>query len=66
MRDGLKDVSYEQDGEVAIVTLNRPRYRNARGWRMLDELDSALERAASDRGVKVAIVRGAANTFAGQ
>ena len=58
-----KDVTYEQDGEIAIVTLNRPRYRNAQSWRMLDELDLALERAASDRGVKLAIVRGAGEHF---
>ncbi|HXZ86907.1 MAG TPA: enoyl-CoA hydratase-related protein [Myxococcota bacterium] len=58
-----RDVTYEQDGELALVTLNRPRYRNAQSWRMLDQLDAALERASADRGVKVAIVRGAGEHF---
>ena len=37
----LQDVRSETDGPVAIVTLDRPRYRNAQSWRMLDELDVA-------------------------
>jgi len=57
------DLTYEEDGELALITLNRPRYRNAQSWRMLDQLDQALERAAADRGVKVVIVRGAGEHF---
>lgn len=51
-------VRYEVDGAVALVTLDRPRYRNAQSWQMLDQLDAALDRACADKAVKVAIVRG--------
>ena len=58
-----KDVRYETDGPVAIVTLARPRYRNAQSWRLLDELDAALERACADRSVRIAVVRGEGEHF---
>lgn len=57
------DVLYEVDGAVAVITLNRPRYHNAQSWRLLDELDVALDRAMADRKVKVAVVRGAGEDF---
>lgn len=56
-------VRYEKDGALALVTLNRPRYRNAQSWRMLDELDLALERAQQDREVGVVVVRGEGEHF---
>jgi len=59
----LHDVLYTVDGEVARVTLNRPQYRNAQSYRLLDELDIALDRAMADDAVKVAIVTGAGNHF---
>ncbi len=58
-----QDVRYEADGSVAQITLDRPRYRNAQSWRLLDQLDAALERAMNDKTVKVAIVRGAGEHF---
>ncbi len=59
----LKDVRCETDGAVAIVTLARPRYRNAQSWRLLDELDLALDRAQNDRAIRVAVVRGEGDHF---
>jgi enoyl-CoA hydratase len=59
----LQDVRYETDGPLAIVTLARPRYRNAQSWRLLDELDEALDRAQADRGVSVIVVRGEGDHF---
>ncbi len=59
----LQDVQYAKDGPVAIVTLARPRYRNAQSWRLLDELDEALECAQADREVSVIIVRGEGDHF---
>jgi enoyl-CoA hydratase len=58
-----KDVRYEVDGRVAVVTLNRPRYRNAQSWRLLDELDEALDAACADRSVRVIVVRGEGEHF---
>ncbi|GAB4332710.1 MAG: enoyl-CoA hydratase [Dehalococcoidia bacterium] len=59
----LHDVSYAVDGPIAVVTLNRPQYRNAQSWRLLDELDQALDQAAEDRDVKVVVVRGEGGNF---
>jgi enoyl-CoA hydratase len=59
----LTDIRYETDGPVALVTLARPRYRNAQSWRMLDELDLALDRAQQDRAIRVVIVRGEGDHF---
>ena len=58
-----KNVSYEVDGPVAVVSLNRPRYRNAQSWQLLDELDLALDAAQDDRDVRVVIVRGEREHF---
>ncbi len=59
----LKDVRYEVDGHVAVVTLDRPRYRNAQSWRLLDELDVALDRGQDDREVRVIVVTGEGEHF---
>jgi enoyl-CoA hydratase len=56
-------VRYDVDGRVATVTLDRPHYRNAQSWRLLDELDSALDRAQADRGVRAIIVTGEGDHF---
>jgi len=57
------DIDYEAAGGVAVITLARPRYRNAQSWRLLDELDLALDRAQEDRSVRVIIVRGEGEHF---
>ncbi|UCE86009.1 MAG: enoyl-CoA hydratase/isomerase family protein [Deltaproteobacteria bacterium] len=57
------EVLYEVDGEVALVTLNRPRYRNAQSWRLLDALDAAFDRAMEDAAVRAVVVRGAGDHF---
>ena len=57
------DVLYDADGPVALITLNRPRYRNAQSWKLLDELDEALDRAMADPAVRVAVVRGSGDHF---
>ncbi len=57
------NIRYEVDGRVAIVTLDRTRYRNAQSWQLLDELDAALLRAQEDREVRVVLVRGEGEHF---
>jgi enoyl-CoA hydratase len=57
------NVLYEIDGAVAVITLNRPQYRNAQSYHLLDDLDAALDAAAADHEVKVIIVRGAGGNF---
>jgi enoyl-CoA hydratase/carnithine racemase len=56
-------VRYEQRGPVALVTLNRPRYRNAQNSAMTYALDAAFARAVNDDGVAVIVLAGAGDHF---
>jgi enoyl-CoA hydratase len=59
----FEDVTYETDGPVAVVGLNRPKYRNAQSYKLLDELDAALDKAMTDEAIQVAIVKGNGEHF---
>ena len=59
----FKDITYAVEDGVALITLNRPAYRNAQGYRMLDEIDQAFDLARADAAVKVVVVRGAGGVF---
>ena len=56
-------VLYEERGPVAVVTLNRPRYRNAQNSAMTYALDAALSRAVSSDPVRVIVLAGAGRHF---
>lgn len=51
-------VTYEVRGTVAVVTLNRPDYRNAQNSVVTYALDSAFQRAVDDDDVKVIVLAG--------
>ncbi len=57
------DVSYEVDGRLARITLDRPQYRNAQSRRLLEQLDDAFAAAEADHDVRVIILRGAGEHF---
>jgi len=59
----FQDILYAVDGPVGVVTLNRPKYRNAQSYRMLDEIDAAFELARADEAVRVVVVRGSGGVF---
>jgi enoyl-CoA hydratase/carnithine racemase len=59
----FQDIVYGVDGNVATITLNRPRFKNAQSYRMLDEIDAGFSKAKSDRNVRVLVVRGSGGTF---
>jgi enoyl-CoA hydratase len=59
----FKDIIYAVDGPIGVITLNRPAYRNAQGYRMLDEIDQAFQLARNDEDVRVVVVRGAGGVF---
>ncbi len=59
----FSDIVYEVDGPLGVIALNRPGYRNAQSYRMLDEIDEAFRRAAADEEVRVVIVRGSGGVF---
>lgn len=58
-----ENVTYATEGPVAIVTLNRPRYRNAQSWGLLDGIDEAFSLAEADSGVRAIVVKGAGEHF---
>ena len=57
------DILYAAEGPLGVVTLNLPQYKNAQGYRMLDEIDAAFDLAAADKDVRVLIVRGSGGHF---
>jgi enoyl-CoA hydratase len=57
------EVLYETRGPVAVVTMNRPRYRNAQNSAMTYALDAAFTRAVDDPVVKVIVLAGAGEHF---
>ena len=59
----FSDILYSVDGPIATITLNRPKFRNALGYRMLDEIDAAFALAGSDMSIRVVLLRGAGGNF---
>ncbi len=56
-------VRYERRGPVAVVTMNRPEYRNAQNSAMTYALDAAFARAVDDDEVAVIVLAGAGQHF---
>lgn len=56
-------VEVAQDGDIAVVTLNRPEARNALSVELCEDLVVALHGLQIDRNLRVAIIRGAGRTF---
>ena len=56
-------VTYERRGRVAMVTLNRPEYRNAQNSKMTYALDAAFARAVDDDEVAVVVLSGNGRHF---
>ena len=52
-------VTYETDGNVGLVTLNRPEALNAISGALADDLSAALEEVAADNDVWVVVLRAA-------
>jgi enoyl-CoA hydratase len=59
----MDEVVYEVRDGVAIVTMNRPRWRNAQNIQMTHALDAAFCRAVDDDAVKVLVLAGAGDHF---
>jgi methylglutaconyl-CoA hydratase len=60
---GYRKVTYQVDGGIARIALNRPERRNALDQELLAELRDALRVAAADDGVRVVLVTGAGKDF---
>jgi enoyl-CoA hydratase len=56
-------VRYERRGTTAVVTMNRPEYRNAQNSAMTYALDAAFTRAVDDDEVSVIVLAGEGKHF---
>jgi len=56
-------VTYERSGALAIITMNRPEYRNAQNSVMTYALDKAFYQASSDAEVGAIVLAGAGKHF---
>ncbi|MEE6164923.1 MULTISPECIES: enoyl-CoA hydratase [unclassified Mycolicibacterium] len=63
MHDETDVVTYQVRDGVAVVTMNRPRYRNAQNSVMTYALDSAFASAVNDDEVDVIVLAGAGEHF---
>jgi enoyl-CoA hydratase/carnithine racemase len=52
-----------REGEVAVISMNRPEKRNALSLKMMRELDGALAAAGQDSGVRAVVLRGEGPAF---
>lgn len=56
-------VTYRSTGRIAVVTMNRPRYRNAQNSVMTYALDAAFQRAVDDDGIGAIVLAGNGEHF---
>ena len=63
MQDDSDVVTYRVTGGIAVVTMNRPQYRNAQNSAMTYALDSAFTRAVEDDNVAVIVLAGNGEHF---
>jgi enoyl-CoA hydratase/carnithine racemase len=63
MIESLEQVTFERDGAVAVISLNKPQKRNALSLTMMRELDAALASAGGDTEVRAVVVRGNGPAF---
>ena len=61
--DDNKPVTYHRDGNVGILTLNRPDKRNALNLAIWKSLDSAIGLAKEDKESRVVLLRGEGKSF---
>ncbi|UXA06204.1 enoyl-CoA hydratase [Mycobacterium sp. SMC-2] len=59
----FEHVEFEVDGQVGIITLDRPEAANAQSQKVLMELDQAWEMAEGNRDVKVIVLRSTGKHF---
>ena len=59
----MNSVVYEQCGNIAIITLNRPHSLNAIDEKTAEELVKCLQQVAEDDVVRAAIITGAGRAF---
>lgn len=56
-------VLFETDGQVAVITLNRPKRRNSMNQALLAQLYDAVDRVAADNTIRAAVIAANGRTF---
>ena len=59
----FKNIILEKDGNVALLTINRPKAMNALNSDTLKEIDAAIDNIAEDENVYAVILTGAGKAF---
>jgi enoyl-CoA hydratase/carnithine racemase len=57
------EILAERDGEIGILTMNRPEKRNALSLAMMRELEAALGELSSDSQIRAVVLRGEGPAF---
>ena len=58
-----QQIETEKHDRIAIIRLNRPRYRNAQSRILLEEMNDAFAEADNDTSVRVVVLCGASEHF---
>ena len=58
-----RQVIYERDDDMVVITIDRPERRNAVNAATARELDGCFTRFENDHGARVAVLTGAGDTF---
>ena len=56
-------LTIERDGGVAVITMNRPKAKNALNAALIKALGAALTGVAKDEAVRVIVLTGAGGAF---
>ncbi|HZG14604.1 MAG TPA: enoyl-CoA hydratase/isomerase family protein [Candidatus Bathyarchaeia archaeon] len=59
----METIKLEQDGGIAILTLNRPDVRNAINMKMVQDIHEVLAQLEHDPSIKVVVFTGSGHTF---
>jgi enoyl-CoA hydratase/carnithine racemase len=58
-----QNIQYETEGQIAVVTLNRPQRRNALSLELMTELIDCLTAISGDRALRVVLLRATGKVF---
>jgi enoyl-CoA hydratase/carnithine racemase len=62
-RAKYQNILFDTDGQIAIVTLNRPQRRNALSLELMTELIECFDEIGHDRTLRVVLLRAAGKVF---
>jgi 2-(1,2-epoxy-1,2-dihydrophenyl)acetyl-CoA isomerase len=63
MKEAYRSITWEKEGPVGVITLNRPENMNAMGDELRAELPDVLDTAALDKELRAIIITGSGKAF---